>query len=378
MRILFIVTSFFSKNLRGGTEKYLFNLISKLKSQHQISLLIPNNYAVSLKGVKVFTYFKPEFQIIGKLVKGISILLTFLRIILFNKPNVISNFLPNPAMAFLFPIAKILGIKTIQNFRGYMKESKISQLVIDLSLALSYYFTDYITTNGRSGLDQYRSSLLFGNSQFDSIKKYIIPNAVDAHFWSNEEKHENQMYDIAFNGNIYDKPRIILKGFPNLYYAIKSIANEYNVNLKVVVIGDYSIKEIENIIKGFECSSFDFKGLIKEREKIKDLLQQAKIFVLSSLSEGMSNALMEAMCLGIPSISTDVGGVSELIRDGWNGFVVPPNDAKILGRKIWFLIQDQSLQQKFSKNSHQWLKENFSWKQHIKKINYFYKLAWKS
>lgn len=62
---------------------------------------------------------------------------------------------------------------------------------------------------------------------------------------------------------------------------------------------------------------------------VADRIWRAGMFVLGSYSEGMPNTLLEAMCMGLPVISTDCsgGGAAELIRDGENGRLVPPGNA---------------------------------------------------
>ena len=85
----------------------------------------------------------------------------------------------------------------------------------------------------------------------------------------------------------------------------------------------------------------------------KDVLNKintSSLFVLSSDFEGLPNALIEAMCIGIPSVSTDCspGGARELIEDGENGFVVPCNDAQALADAMKKVLSDNELARKFS------------------------------
>ena len=64
-----------------------------------------------------------------------------------------------------------------------------------------------------------------------------------------------------------------------------------------------------------------FRG---KQENIPAILSETDIFVLPSLSEGMSNVLLEAMACGLPIVATAVGGNSDLISDRHNGLLVPP------------------------------------------------------
>jgi glycosyltransferase involved in cell wall biosynthesis len=70
------------------------------------------------------------------------------------------------------------------------------------------------------------------------------------------------------------------------------------------------------------------------------------VFVLSSLHEGLSIALLEAMALGKPPVVTRVGGLPEVVRDGEDGLIVPPGDADALARGILRLLKDESARSK--------------------------------
>lgn len=81
-------------------------------------------------------------------------------------------------------------------------------------------------------------------------------------------------------------------------------------------------------------------GVINDiHEEIKD----ASMFVLSSNYEGLSNALLEAMSMGIPCISTNCSGINEYIENGVNGILVPINDVQCLKEKMIELIENSDL-----------------------------------
>ena len=77
---------------------------------------------------------------------------------------------------------------------------------------------------------------------------------------------------------------------------------------------------------------------------------EAQIFVLSSDYEGLPLSILEAMSIGLPVVSTDVGGVKEAVLDGVTGFLVNRGDRLRLGEKITELIDNPELRTKFSKN----------------------------
>ena len=92
---------------------------------------------------------------------------------------------------------------------------------------------------------------------------------------------------------------------------------------------------------------------------VADKIYKSSAFVLSSFSEGMPNTLIEAMCMGLPVISTDCpcGGPAELIQDGVNGFLIPPGDTDALERKLRILLSDREKADEMGRNAARLLEE---------------------
>ena len=125
---------------------------------------------------------------------------------------------------------------------------------------------------------------------------------------------------------------------------------DFYPQMRLEIYGEGSQRcELEKMI-----SSFNLGGSVFLMGAFKDIFSKiydAKLFVLSSDFEGMPNALIEAMSLGIPSISTDCpcGGPRMLIQDGINGYLVPVGNADLLAEKIVdFLKMTASEQKKIS------------------------------
>ena len=110
----------------------------------------------------------------------------------------------------------------------------------------------------------------------------------------------------------------------------------------------------EGELRGMLQQKIDHLGLTQsvllrgQTNGVVDILATAQIFVLSSNVEGMPNALMEAMALGLPCVSTDVSGVRDIVNDGVNGYVVPKGDVELLAERIVKLIESKEQQQRFS------------------------------
>jgi len=83
--------------------------------------------------------------------------------------------------------------------------------------------------------------------------------------------------------------------------------------------------------------SVTFSGSVPD---VRPFLRASEAFVLSSRSEGMPNALLQAMAMGLPCIATRVGAVSQVIQDRLNGRLVPSNDPDELARALCALLGD--------------------------------------
>ncbi len=79
------------------------------------------------------------------------------------------------------------------------------------------------------------------------------------------------------------------------------------------------------------------------RDDIANVLSAIDLFVLPSLTEGMSNALLEAMASGLPCVATEVGGNGEILEHGRTGFLVPPSDPERLRAALRRLVDSEKL-----------------------------------
>lgn len=98
-------------------------------------------------------------------------------------------------------------------------------------------------------------------------------------------------------------------------------------------------------------------------EGVRERLMLADIFLLSSLSEGISNAALEAMACGLPVVTTDCGGMREAVTHGVDGFVVPVRDVDGMAEALRRLAEDSELRHCLGQAARQRVVKDFSLKQ---------------
>ena len=129
------------------------------------------------------------------------------------------------------------------------------------------------------------------------------------------------------------------KGFKYLVSAAAEIIKTHP-NVYFFLAGNGKLEpELRTQIDNLEIKrNFILLGFI---EDIHPLLKNADIFVFSSLYEGMPNSILEAMAHGLPIVSTNVNGVSELIEEGVNGFTVSPGAVQELVDTLRYVIENR-------------------------------------
>jgi glycosyltransferase involved in cell wall biosynthesis len=104
----------------------------------------------------------------------------------------------------------------------------------------------------------------------------------------------------------------------------------------------------------------DAGELLGERDDVAEQLARADVFVLSSRSEGLPMAILEAMAAGLPVVATAVGGIPELVADGETGLLVPPGDADALAEALRRLVADPELRRRLGDAARTRVEERFS------------------
>lgn len=147
------------------------------------------------------------------------------------------------------------------------------------------------------------------------------------------------------------------KGITYLLRAMPKIINMYP-DILLLIAGDGKRRknlEEESINLNIE-KNVKFLG---GRVDIPEILQLLTLYTLPSLWEGMPMALLEAMAAGVPIVTTNVGGIPKMIKHGFNGLIVDPQNHEKLGDAILKLLDDRKLREKFIENGKKTFLDNY-------------------
>ena len=116
-------------------------------------------------------------------------------------------------------------------------------------------------------------------------------------------------------------------------------------------IAEYDLNDSFKMIKS--------KTVGKKREDVLQFFRIADVFTLPSLWEGLPIAILEAMALGIPTISTDLNAIPEAVKNNETGLLVKIGDSTELTEAILKLFNDKNLRERLGKNGREFVSENF-------------------
>jgi glycosyltransferase involved in cell wall biosynthesis len=276
-----------------------------------------------------------------------------LKVIKKEKPDV---FLVNKHMFYTsFSIfwLRLLGKKVftqIDTFPGilWFPRNKFVKIIMQI----------YARTIGLFLLKLSNKVILLHEGLVPTAKKYklnftVIHNGVDL-----EKVRESQpAADLLPSKN---KIRVVyvgrlesVKGYDYLLEVAQKIVKKRK-DVEFYFVGN--IKGKENIVQKFQGPAIKFLG---HRTDVFSVLKTMDIFVLPSYSEGLPNALMEAMACGLACIASNVGGAKILIQNNKNGLLFEPGNVKQLQSCILALVNNSDLKKRLGNNASSQIKDDY-------------------
>lgn len=286
------------------------------------------------------------------------------------KPNVIHCF----HTAFLPPIARQLAnlyripylITTHGSDLYYFKEDgRWKSLVRDASLRAKF-----ITANSNFTREWYLQ--MFGRDLSKKTKTIPAGIGYKTDFnknvsWIDKKYHFKHDKMVLFTGRLTEH-----KGVEFLIKAARQIQAE------VVIAGDGPEKKyLESLILKYKLLNVHMVGYFSSRlETINDFYLRADVYVAPSVwNEPLGLVILEAMSHKTPVVVSRKGGVSTIVKDGVNGFLIRPRSPALIIEKVNLLLNNDKLRWKMGEKAYRTVMEKFNWERIAAK---FYRLYEKS
>ncbi len=207
-----------------------------------------------------------------------------------------------------------------------------------------------------------KSQMMLYTHQKDWHKFKIIRCGIDPQQFHYQEP-DKSIKKLVYVGRLSGE-----KGVPILFESLKTLkAKGYSFELNLLGDGD-DRKNLERSAQQYGINeNVHFHGFV-DRTTIETTLIASDIFILPSFAEGIPVALMEAMAIGIPVITTYVGGIAELVIDNTTGKMVYPSDPEGLAEAIAYYINNPDKYREISKNAREKVITEFNINDQIDKL----------
>lgn len=326
-RIVFLIGSMG----RGGAERVISILANSYAEKgwvvNILTLLDDNNdyeLNTSVNVIPICDVGKSRIRQLPKWIYGIR------RYIIENKPDRIVSFIA------------CINIITLLSCVGLHKRIVISErndpnadgrsTVVRLATHLLYPLSDYVVFQTKWAQSCFSEKI--------QKKSVIISNPINV----TVKATNNKMKKIVAVGRLLEQKNHVM-----LISAFKKVHDDYP-DYKLYIYGEGNLRDtLTKQIRELELTEAVF--LPGNVSNIHEKIADAEIFVLSSNYEGLSNALLEAMMIGLPCISTDCAGSNEVIQNRKNGIIVPIGSEKELIKAIKSLISDYDTRSKISQGA---------------------------
>lgn len=194
----------------------------------------------------------------------------------------------------------------------------------------------------------------------------VIPRGVPSHLildisdLPNLPKNDEDKVNLIFAGRLVPE-----KGPDVAIAAMAHLVEEMDVrNIKLDIIGagpDNYVRQLQNMVAALGLEErVEFAGKLEPQQLLERYAQYDALLLTPRWAEPFGGTILEAMARGLPVIATNVGGVPEIICDGENGLLVPPDEPVMLADAVKRLVQDPALAQKIRYTALNTVRENYT------------------
>ena len=265
------------------------------------------------------------------------------------KPNLIHSWELMTSL-YSIPIAKLFGIKLIN---ACIAEAplKLTPLQKKIRAKVSFYFSDAIVANSLAGLDSFEPP---------KSKSHCIYNGFNPERLNSLVDKKDVMSKLRINGRMVVgmvgafEQRKDYRTF--LLAALEVLKNRGDVIF--IAIGDGpDFEKLKTLVNGPYSDKIKFTG---QQNDVESIINIFDIGVLSTYTEGISNAIMEYMALSKPVIATEGGGTKEIVVDGKTGFLVSQGSINEMVEKINYFLDNPEISNRMGNEGRSRIERNFS------------------
>lgn len=327
----------------GGTETQLLRIVPLLQEDLDNRVCCfsgrgPIGKLLEEKGVKVYYL---DFK--GR--RDVFVYWRFGQVLREYKPDILVTYLIHCDLIGRF-LGRIFGVKKIVcSQRGSLLQWEFLRFFDRLT---TFLVTKYLVQTEVAKLELSKK-LAIPEDRF-----FTIPNGIDLNeydFPLDQEKKKLELGIPIENNNIVCVSKLRRgKGHKYLLGAFENLYKERQ-DINLLIVGDGEKRnDLNDQIKDYRSKSNIY--FLGDRNDVKEILRISDIFVLPTLGEGMSNALLEAMASRKAIITTDIPQNKEMLTDGISAIFVPKNNSVKITDSLLLLISNTGLEKELANNAY--------------------------
>jgi glycosyltransferase involved in cell wall biosynthesis len=352
--------------------KNLINIVEpNVKKLFVISNLSINEYKQKVNiidlGINLHYRSKTNWVLLSNLLQAIKIIfiqikICFILIRIRHKIDIVFFYVGGVNLLLPTVFSKLISKKVISSALGLASKSyngagkkALSNVFAQIEKAI-FYLSDYIIVEspkavGSLNLEKYQTKI------FPYGARYI-----DTNIFRFKDKCRHPLL-IGYIGRLEEE-----KGLSNLIEAIPLVLNNKD-DIKFLFCGDGPLfNKIKYDVKKGNLEPFiDVVGWISHNQ-VPEYLHKISLLILPSFSEGLPTIILEAMACGTPVLTTPVGGICDVIKDGKTGFLLENNSPECIAESVLKILNmpDTELEQ-VSENARKFVENEFTFENVVKR-----------